>query len=1406
MKTFIQILACSLMFVQLYAQQSPNQADAQQKVSTDWITFKAAEQIPAQQLAQSKTSLQLEVNNDLELLKTNDDQLGFRHYRYQQTYKGIPVEGAIYLMHEKNNQVKHANGKLVHDLNLNTMPSISETAALQSALKYTNATEYAWQDLNHESILKQVKGNPSATFYPSGELVIMDGQFSRKAEDYRLAYKFDVYATIPLSREAVYIDAMNGTILKTMELIHNCINLPASGLTRYSGTQDFTTCQIGAMYTLRNTKGGGMQVFSSAGTYSTVQNAVIDFDGFFEEDRIANEVHWATEKTYDYFLDVHSRNSIDGNGMPLYSWVHYGQGYNNAFWSPGIGMVYGDGDGVTFSPLSSPDVVGHEIAHGLTNYSAGLEYSYESGALNESFSDIFGEIVENYMSGTNDWLMGGDFTIAAGKNTLRNLSNPNASDAITQQPDTYFGDYWQTEGWDNGGVHTNSGAQNYWFYLLSEGGSGANDNGDAYVVSGIGMDKAAAITYRNLTEYLTPNSQYVDARAGAIQAAVDLYGAGSDEVLQTEAAWCAVGVGTCTVPTTCRYSDSLALVALSNGTNWDLNQPMNTWYGVSLNQTGCVDTLDLAGLSSVNNLSPEIGNLSSLIYLDLSLNALGNTPIPPEIGNLINLTYLNLSLNAFNSIPPELGNLTNLTYLDLSLNTNLSGNIPPELGNLANLTHLDLLANTLSGSIPSELGNLNNLTYLDLSQNNLSGCYDSNLMTLCNQLSTYANISYGNNFDAPWEDFCNNGAGSCPPATCRYTDSLALVALSNGTTWDLDQPMNTWYGVSLNQTGCVDTLDLAGLSSVNNLPPEIGNLSSLIYLDLSLNALGNTPIPPEIGNLINLTYLNLSLNTFNSIPPELGNLTNLTHLDLSLNVGLSGGIPPELGNLSNLTHLDLTGNETLGGSIPSELGNLTNLTTLALTQSDLSGSIPPELGNLNNLVYLGLGYNQLSGCYDSNLLNLCSQLNSNSNISGGNNFDAPWEDFCSNGAGGCSGPVWPGDFNNNGTAEITDLLYWSLAEGETGPARPNASLNWTAQNCPDWAIQVNGINSKHQDGDGNGLIDSDDLLALIQNYDSTHTIAPLAFSDSPLDFRLELASSIPSGNNTRTHTYELYLESSLGVPVSTHGVACTIDFSNLPGITNITIDTTDSSLEPDVYLDMYNATQQKLDLALSRTDNINQFLDGPVAKCIVVEDFVQGGGSSFYTLTVNNGSMMSAVGIVSNDGILTTVSGSSFYGVLDNGGITPTLLATVSTTDEQCNTLGEARVQTLSGTAPYTYVWSNGATSAELTNLPSGLYTVTVTDASSLSTAISIQINGAIPIFDAAGNSLCNNACPDFLAPTGGLLDGQYRADNTLDSDATISPGETVEFKAGQVIKLDNGFSIPSGATFSGEIEDCSGN
>jgi hypothetical protein len=260
-----------------------------------------------------------------------------------------------------------------------------------------------------------------------------------------------------------------------------------------------------------------------------------------EINRVGVSVHWASEMTYDYFSETYGRNSYDNNGGKIISYVDWieNDDQNNAFWT-GSFAAYGTGDGVTRGSFGSIDVVGHEITHGVTEYAADLIYRGEPGALNESFSDIFGAAVEFYAEGRDrgDWLMGEDIYIGLG--SIRSMQNPKA----LSDPDTYLGENWiDTDlSEDFGGVHTNSGVQNYWFYLLSEGGSGENDDGVPYQVTGIGLDDASDIAYRNLTQYLLPDSRYMDAAGYSIQAAEDLFGEESQQVQSVRSAWEAVGI------------------------------------------------------------------------------------------------------------------------------------------------------------------------------------------------------------------------------------------------------------------------------------------------------------------------------------------------------------------------------------------------------------------------------------------------------------------------------------------------------------------------------------------------------------------------------------------------------------------------------------------------------------------------------------------------------------------------------------------------------------------------------------------------------------------------------------------------------------------------------------------------
>lgn len=309
--------------------------------------------------------------------------------------------------------------------------------------------------------------------------------------------------------------------------------------------------------------GGSYTINTSTGTINWSGNGNNGSYSILAKGHPALDVHWGMEKTYDFFLSVFSRNSYDGNGSVIQNYLNppltsqqVAQWPNNAFAlnPPYNKMVYGMGDGANNSPLVGLDVEGHEFTHMVINYNGngGLVYQGESGALNESFADIFGTCIEFYSGVNPDWLIGEDFSISAP--FMRSMSNPK----LANQPDTYNSgsqNYWYPpncgvpgDSNDYCGVHINSGVQNKWFYLLSVGGSGVNDKGDSYTVNGITIQKAQRIAYRNLTTYLTPNATYWDAYQGSLQATADLYGAASPEYFSVRQAWYAVGIGTAPVP------------------------------------------------------------------------------------------------------------------------------------------------------------------------------------------------------------------------------------------------------------------------------------------------------------------------------------------------------------------------------------------------------------------------------------------------------------------------------------------------------------------------------------------------------------------------------------------------------------------------------------------------------------------------------------------------------------------------------------------------------------------------------------------------------------------------------------------------------------------------------------------
>lgn len=487
-----------------------------------------------------KKILKCPSNTGFMVLNEDKDNIGFTHIRLQQLINKVPVLGGIYILHFKGKNLHSINGVYIRTSQQNAI--LDAKACLQTALDSTAAEMYMWESEMEEMAIKEIKEDEHATWYPKGELMYAPENLNFLEGKFHLCYKFNIHALIPRTAENVFVDAVSGKIIARENQLHTT-DVNGLAYTKYSGQRAIVTDSTApfnyrlrensrgnGIYTLnlrRTTSYGGATDFTDSNNYWNNVNA--------NKDEVATDCHWGAETTYDYYKNKFNRNSFNNNNARILSYVHYSNNYDNAFWD-GFRMTYGDGN--NFNPLTSIDVCGHEITHAVTSYTANLIYSNESGQLNESFSDIFGNSIERYGK-PNDysWKIGEEIT--KDSSGLRNMFNPK----LKGHPRCYKSTNWYFGTADNGGVHLNSGVQNWWYYLITEGGSGTNDVSNVYNVDSLGMLSAEQIAYRNLTVYLTPSSQYADARFYSIRAAVDLFGECSKEVIAVTNAWYACNVG-----------------------------------------------------------------------------------------------------------------------------------------------------------------------------------------------------------------------------------------------------------------------------------------------------------------------------------------------------------------------------------------------------------------------------------------------------------------------------------------------------------------------------------------------------------------------------------------------------------------------------------------------------------------------------------------------------------------------------------------------------------------------------------------------------------------------------------------------------------------------------------------------
>ncbi|MFF1545085.1 M4 family metallopeptidase [Streptomyces sp. NPDC058291] len=454
---------------------------------------------------------------------------GTVHTRYERTYAGLPVLGGDLVVEKAKSGategVTKATRATIKVASLS--PAVSAAKAQKQALGLAADAGAAKAVADHapRKVIWAANGTPVLAY----ETVV--GGFQEDGTPNELH---------------VITDATTGKKLYEYQGIET-----GTGNTEYSGTVTLGTTQSGSTYNLTDAARGGHKTYnlnhgtSGTGTLFSGPDDVWGNGAASNAETAGADAHYGAALTWDYYKNVHGRSGIKGNGVGAYSRVHYGNNYVNAFWDDGcFCMTYGDGSG-NAHPLTAIDVAGHEMTHGVTSNTAGLNYSGESGGLNEATSDIFGTSVEFYAanpSDVGDYLIGEEIDINGDGTPLRYMDKPSKDGA---SKDSWYSGIGSVD------VHYSSGPANHFFYLLSEGSGAKVVNGVSYnsptadglPVTGIGRDKAEKIWFRALTTKFTSTTNYAAARTGTLAAAGELYGTTSTEYKAVQDAWAGVAVG-----------------------------------------------------------------------------------------------------------------------------------------------------------------------------------------------------------------------------------------------------------------------------------------------------------------------------------------------------------------------------------------------------------------------------------------------------------------------------------------------------------------------------------------------------------------------------------------------------------------------------------------------------------------------------------------------------------------------------------------------------------------------------------------------------------------------------------------------------------------------------------------------
>jgi bacillolysin len=518
--------------------------DLTKKVDNNgWLDFKEGNKTKHTDFfTKHKDAFGLGAKDKMDVIRENqEEKTNYKHYRMQQSYGGVPIEGAEFFLHyNAKDELDVANGKLCEDIKISSRPKLTADKALASAMSHYKNVVFSWQDSTHEKRTKKLEEDPNATSKPSPKLVITfpDGE-ELNSEKAVLAYRIEIRIVAPKHEDwCIYIEAQTGRVLKKRESIYNCQPKTLTFSTLFNGVQTALGSRCGTGFL----GWGGNSNFLKANFVSNIAVNDVNFDDVFHDatnwgtvNQQFTSAYFGLERSSSYFKIAHNREGWDNNNFRVKARIDPNgvEIVNNArFRASDCTLLFA-------ANTMSLDVVAHEYTHGMVFFTAGLGKNglLISSSLDESFSDIFGEMTERLVTGNTNFSIGTQLPLFAINTSgsglfFRNLVNPNLSEPFAQ-PSIFGGANWN----GLGQPHTNGGVQNKWFSLLATG-----DFHNGVTVQSIGADNAAKIAWRNLTNFLGENSNYQDARNGAINAARILFGSCSNELLQTWRAWNAVGL------------------------------------------------------------------------------------------------------------------------------------------------------------------------------------------------------------------------------------------------------------------------------------------------------------------------------------------------------------------------------------------------------------------------------------------------------------------------------------------------------------------------------------------------------------------------------------------------------------------------------------------------------------------------------------------------------------------------------------------------------------------------------------------------------------------------------------------------------------------------------------------------